>query len=193
MCGCKDCDELNIPIGPTGETGLTGPQGDPGTNGTNGTNGIDGTTILDSYNSTTGVGTPASILETSLYLYTIPANTIGTNDDELELYAYYEYTASDIVTLRVKLDSKIVTFTVVGVNDSLNILKIKISRITQTSQLWTIELVSKDTVSSTSVISVNSSTVDLATNLDFEITAENSTAVANQLVLKKATLYKYLV
>lgn len=34
---CKDCKEINIPIGPQG------PQGIPGVNGTNGTNGINGT------------------------------------------------------------------------------------------------------------------------------------------------------
>lgn len=190
---CIDCDELNIPQGPIGPTGATGATGAAGTNGTDGADGLDGTTVINSYNSTTGVGTPASTTETTLYTHTIIANTIGTNGDELELYAWYEYSASDIVTLRVKLDSKIVTFTVVGTNDSLNILKIKISRISQTSQLWTIELVSKDVVSSTNVLSINSSTVDLATNLDFEITAENDVAVANQLVLKKATLYKYAI
>jgi hypothetical protein len=192
---CTDCNEITIPTGPTGATGATGETGPAGTDGTNGTNGTNGTTILSTYNSTTGVGTPSGLTETSLFSYSMPANTVNTNGDELELYAYYEYTQNDPVTLRVKLGSKIVSFTVADAEDDYRILKIKISRISSNSQLWTIEESIRGGGEGTIIgsIRVDTSTVDLTTILAFEITAENTALGVNQLLLKKATLYKYAI
>lgn len=195
---CDTCNEITIPQGPEGpqgETGATGPAGTNGTNGTNGVNGVNGTTILASYNSTTGVGTPAGLIETTLFTYNIPANTLSANNSELELYAYYEYINNDPVTLRIKLGSKVFTLSVADADDDLRILKIKISRISTTSQIWVIEnLISTGTGGNIiGVINVDTSTVDLSTILSFEITAQNTVNGAGQLMLKKATLYKYSI
>jgi hypothetical protein len=190
---CTDCNEITIPTGPTGATGATGAAGANGTNGAPGDNGQDGTTILSTYNNTTGVGTPSGTGETTLFTFSVPSNTLATDGDELELYAYYEYFNNDPVTLRVKLGSKIVSFTVSNAADDYRILKIKISRISTTSQLWTIEESIRGVGEGTIIgsIRVDTSTVDLATILAFEITGQNTAAGAGQLMLKKATLYKY--
>ena len=193
---CTDCNEITIPTGPKGDTGATGATGPAGADGSNGADGTNGTTVLSAYNSITGIGTPASLTETTLFTYNVSANTLATNGDELEAFIYYEYTASDSVTFRIKLGSKIHTFTEVAANNYVGIIKIKIARISSTSQFWTIEKINK---SSTSIIPVftglviDSSTVNLATILAFEVSGENSVANANQLVLKKCVLYKYIV
>jgi len=177
-------------VSPGGIVGPSGAAGAPGDNGQ------DGTTILATYNSLTGVGTPASLLETSLFNYNMPANTLNVNGDELELYVYYLYNATDSTTLRVKLGAKIITINKTNAQNLGCFLKINISRIGATSQQWTIEETSIDAlgVKTISVMSVDSSTVDLTTVLAVEITGQNNTtAVANQLVLKKATAYKYAV
>lgn len=193
---CTDCNEITIPQGPTGDTGATGATGATGIAGAPGLDGTNGTTILATYNSLTGVGTPASLLETSLFNYNMPANTLNVNGDELELYVYYLYNATDSTTLRVKLGAKIVTINKTNAQNLGMFLKINISRISSTSQQWVIEETSIDAlgVKTISVMSVDSSTVDLTTILAVEITGQNNTtAVTNQLVLKKATAYKYAV
>jgi len=194
---CKDCDGLTIPIGPQGPQGIPGETGENGTDGedgTNGTNGVNGTTILSSYNNLLGVGTPDNTVETILYSYVVPLNTLVNNGDELELFTYYEYFENDPVTLRIKFGSKVVTLVVADSENDIRVLKIKISRISQTSQMWVIQEDRKIlSVVSGNLLQIDSSTVDLATNLTFQITAQNSAVGANQLVLKKATLYKYSI
>lgn len=193
---CTDCNEITIPVGPTGAAGTNGTNGVKGDTGLTGANGQNGTTILATYNSLSGVGTPASLVETSLFNYNMPANTLNTNGDELELYIYYLYNATDSTTLRVKLGAKIITINKTNAQNLGCFLKINISRIGATSQQWTIEETSIDAlgVKTISVMSVDSSTVDLTTILAIEITGQNNTtAVTNQLVLKKATAYKYAV
>ena len=192
---CTDCNEITIPQGPTGATGATGPAGADGAPGFAGINGTDGTTILATYNSLTGVGTPASLVETILFTTNLPANTLGTNGDELEVYTYIEYFNNDAVTLRFKLGSKTVSFNVVDAADDTRIFKIKISRISATSQLWTIEEIIRASGEGAvlGIITTDSSTVDLATILAFEITGQNTIATAGQIMLKKTTLYKYAV
>ena len=109
---------------------------------------------------------------------------------------YYLYNATDSTTLRIKLGAKIVTINKTNTENLGMFLKINISRISSTSQQWTIEETSIDALSvkTISVMSIDSSTVDLTTILAVEITGQNNTtAVINQLVLKKATAYKYAV
>lgn len=192
---CTDCNEITIPTGPKGDTGATGPAGADGLNGSAGLDGVNGTTILAAYNSTTGTGTPASLLETTLFTYNIPANTLATNGDELEAFIWFEYTAPDTSTLRVKFGSKIFTIAASGANNYTYLLKIKIARISSTSQFVTLEYISQSGISLTSSVftGIDSATLNLATILAFEISGQNSVATANTLVLKKAVLYKYLV
>lgn len=187
---CTDCNEITIPTGETGATGSTGAIGAAGTNGSN------GTTILATYNSIPGTGTPASLVETTLFTYTMPANTLLTNGDELELYLVYNNDVTDDTTLRLKLGSKIYTINHTGVAtiNASRTLRLKISRISQTSQFWTLDAINATALGNytISLIATDSSTVDLGTILAFAVTGQNDvTAVSNQLVVYKATLYKY--
>lgn len=193
---CTDCNEITIPTGPTGAAGTNGTNGVKGDTGLTGANGQDGTSILSTYNSLSGIGTTADLVETSFFNYNIPANTLSANGDELEAYIYYLYNATNSTTFRIKLGSKVVPYTKIGAQNLGFFLKVKISRISQTSQLWNIEETSIDAlgVKIISTMDINSSTVDLGTILAFEVTGQNNTVTTtNQLVLKKATLYKYSV
>lgn len=192
---CDNCKEITIPTGAKGDkgdTGATGPQGPPGNTPDDGAN---GTTILSAYNSVTGVGTPASLTETTLFTYNVPANTLNTNGDELEAYIYFEYTSNDAATLRIKFGSKIIPITASGVDDYIYIIKLKVSRISANSQFWTLEYLTKSAINltATTFIGIDTSTLDLTTILAFEISGENSVATANALKLKKTVLYKYTV
>lgn len=192
---CTDCNEITIPQGPTGDTGATGATGATGIAGAPGLDGTNGTTILATYNSLTGVGTPASLTETTLFTYNVPANTLNVNGDELEALIYFEYTSNDAATLRIKFGSVILPITASGVDDYTYIIKLKVARISATSQFWTLEYITKSAISLTSEVftSITSSTLDLTTILAFEVSGQNTVATANTLVLKKTVLYKYAV
>jgi len=189
---CTDCNEITIPVGPQGIPGTNGTNGVKGDTGLTGANGQNGTTILTTYNSSTGVGTPASLVETTLFTYAMPANTLLTDGSELELYFLLTTSTSANVTYRIKLGSKIYTlFKSSTVSDSRE-LKIKISRISVTSEFWTIRQ-DIDTVT-LPLLTTDTSVVDLSTILNIEFSAENTSAsTANSLVLKKATVYKYIL
>lgn len=192
---CTDCNEITIPQGPTGTTGATGATGLPGAAGFDGTDGTNGTTILSAYNSVTGIGTPASLTETTLFTYNVPANTLNVNGDELEALIYFEYTSNDAATLRIKFGSVILPITASGVDDYTYTIKLKVARISATSQFWTLEYITKSAISLTSEVftSITSSTLDLTTILAFEVSGQNTVATANTLVLKKTVLYKYAI
>ena len=72
-CGCIDCTNIRIPVGPAGATGATGAAG---------SNGSNGTTVLHndiSDNPTIGMG--PEILKT----YPLPLNTLTTDGSFLEV------------------------------------------------------------------------------------------------------------
>lgn len=191
---CTDCNELTIPTGANGADGAAGAPGVKGDTGLPGPNGQNGVAILASYNNLTGVGTDADLFEKTLSSYTLNANELDTNNDELEVYVYYAYTANDATTLRIKLGVKIITIPVTGAENTLNFLKIKMSRISSTSQLWTVEQTTINALGamSISLISVDSSALDLTLSQAFEVTGQNNvSATANQLVLRKCSIYKY--
>ena len=123
-CGMGGCSCIGnssiLPIGPTGATGETGAQGDPGTNGLN------GTTVIDGYTSATGISTPNSLVETSLFLATIPANTLLGTNDEIELYSYFEYNNNDSVDITFKLGGlSIYTYAQINAENEKFTFKIK--------------------------------------------------------------------
>jgi len=194
MCGCTtscSCNSTALPIGPTGETGANG------TNGTNGENGLNGTSVIAAYNDQTGISTGAGTTEESLFSATIPANTWSSLGDEVELYAYMVYGENDPVTIKFKLGG-LTRYTVVEqqVEDSRIIYRIKMSKDAANSQFWTIEKLIYGTVTpaiiiGSCVIDTTNSTATTASNNTFEITGQNTAIGANQLVLYKATLYKY--
>lgn len=188
-CSCTSNSSI-LPIGPTGATGPTGPAGSAGANGTN------GTTVLLTYNNQTGVTSGAGTAEESLFLETLPANTWAGDGDEVELYAYMQYTDSDPVTVRLKLGGLTrYTFVQQQVEPERIILRIRISRDSNNSQFWIIEKLSYDTtvgaLSAESFIATANSTAINANPNDFQITAQNGVIGGNQLTLYKATLYKY--
>ena len=190
---CTDCKELTIPTGAPGTNGTNGApgvKGDTGLTGANGQNGTNGTTILATYNNITGVGTPASLVETTLFTYTMPANTLSTDGSELELFFIIDCTTAAAVTYRIKLGSKIYTFFKISSVDDTREIRIKIARTSVTSQVWSLK---QDITTVTQpFLQMDTSTVDLSTILNIEFSAENTSAsTANTLVLKKATVYKY--
>lgn len=188
-CSCTSNSSL-LPIGPTGATGATGATGTAGTNGT---------TILNSYNSSTGVSSPSSAVETSLYSYTTAANTLSTVGDEIEVYTRINVAAGIAATtvgIRFKLGGlSIYTDTIVtALIDTTLIYKIKISKISNTEQLWTIEKIGVDTTPATDIdiVTLTSNANTTTTNV-FQITAQGSGAGAGVATLYKNTLYKYSV
>lgn len=173
MCDCNDNPVV-----------LEGPQG------------ISGHFILCAYNDLTGVGnTDASDDEDLLFECNIPANTLASYGDELELFLYLDYNDNDTLDLNIKLsDTELYTFLISDSDPSIRFIKIRIARISATSQMWTIEQ-DANTLSSFYTVTMEnySTTFDLGTNMTFQITANNNALGANQLVLKKAVLYKNII
>lgn len=165
-----------------------------GKKGQDGTNGVDGSGVLYSYVSTTGTGNDASTGESSLGSYTVTANELGTNGDELDIDVYYTYSQSDRVVMRYKFGgSTVYSYEEVLSMASNNSVNIKISRISASTQLLTITKLTANngrTYSSILIDSANLSATLSNSNL-FEITADNQVSGANQVVLKKLVIKKY--
>lgn len=191
------CQNNNIPIGPQGPAGTNGLNGEQGENGTNGLNGY---YILNSYNSTTGTGTDIGSVETILYDYTIPEYTWSVSGDGVELYAYLEYFTNSTISIKFKLDGlDIYTYSQQDDKDETMIFKIKMSMISNTSQLWTIEKIAyeRDTpalISSKCLLARTASAADTTTTNVFRITGTDGDPTAkDNLILYKATLYKGVI
>lgn len=179
-CSCYS-NSTRLPIGPSGDSG------------TNGINGLNGTSILYAYNSNSGVGTPASTVETILGGFTIPADKFNPNSNEIEVYFYMEYTNNDQVDLKIKLGGlTIYTEAVIGASDYKAIYKLKMNRISSTSQLWTLEKLVYTGSAIDGLINIQTSAADETVSNTFQITAQNTTPIANQLKLKKLIAYNYL-
>lgn len=196
MCSCTggcSCttNSTRLPIGPTGATGATGAAGAAGANGSS------GTTVIIGYTNATGVTQPASAVETSLYLETIPANTILGNNDELEIYIYLEATSgagATTSTIRLKLGGLTIVTDAISTATITNTLlyKIRMTRTALGAQLWTYErLLNSSTPALSSTILKVATAMDETINNDFQVTAQGSGATAGQFTLYKATIYKY--
>lgn len=190
----------SVPSSPNnymGASGFTTQASAVNIRGTDGTNGVDGVSILYSYVSTTGTGNDNAIGESTLGSYTVLAGEVGNDGDELEFNIHYEYSNNDQVTIRLKFGgSTFYTYDEIASEDTKNKLKLIMSRITRTSQLWTIErqgvftsLVTGFTFGEDNT----STTVDLANANLFEITGDNLALGANQVVLKKLVIKKYTI
>lgn len=170
--------------------------GTAGIDGTNGTDGIDGTngsSILGAYNSATGIGNAAGLGLTTFFSAPLLANTLSTDGDELEVFAYIEYQENDPVDLIFSLASgETFTYNVANSESDVRFIKIKIARIDQNNQMWSIEALVKNALSLKAVerVDIAYTTFDLSTATTFEILADNiNLAGANALRLKKAVLY----
>jgi len=147
--------------------------------GKKGVNGTNATSILYAYNNLTGVGNSDPIGEDTLGSYTILANELDVNNDEVTITIFYDYTAASRVTMKLKLGgSTIFSYGDVSSTSLNTILDIKIARISTTR-----------TYSSMFTTDTNSSATLSSSNL-FEITADNTVAGANQVVLKKLVIKK---
>jgi len=73
MCGCIDCTNIKIPVGPAGATGATGAAGSNGSNGT--------TVLHNDISDSDTKGTGLEILKT----YPLPLNTLTTDGSYLEV------------------------------------------------------------------------------------------------------------
>lgn len=171
MCDCNDTPAI-----------LEGPQG------------ISGHFILCAYNNLTGVGNDSVVDEDTLFTCNLEANTLVSSGDELELFLFLEYTDNDIVNLNIKLDAtNVYQLAIQDSSPATLFIKIKIARISATSQLWTIEEFRNNGVNSINTMTTYTTTFDLGTSTTFEVSAENLALGANQLVLKKAVLYKNII
>ena len=161
--------------------------------GKKGADGTNATSILYAYNNLTGVGNSAPIGEDTLGSYTILANELDVDNDEVTITIFYDYTASSRVTMKLKLGgSTIFSYGDISSTSLNTILDIKIARISNTSQLWTINKQSANatrTYSSMFTIDTSSAATLSSSNL-FEITADNLSLGANQVVLKKLVIKK---
>lgn len=172
-----------------------------GTNGTNGTDGIDGTdgvdgsSIIATYNDLVGIGNDTDPDPTyTLFSEALPSTSLSTDGDEIEVFAVVEYSENDPVNLIFRLSpTESYTMSISSASDEVIFIKIRISRISQTSQLWTIESIHNPTALAiyTSTLTTTSTTFDLQTSPTFEIIVDNTVAGANQVVLKKATIYEF--
>jgi hypothetical protein len=193
---CLDCEEITIPIGPTGLKGDKGDIGDPGSNGTNG---INGTSLLYAYNSITGVSTPNSTEEVDLASYTLLANELSTNGDEIELYIHYFYTANAItdtvMTLKIG-GTSVYSHTDFGsTNNYQGILKINIARISSSSHLLSIERSIYGLSNNTTFVVSTTSTFNSAINNLIKITGREAGPVTagTILLLKKFVVKKHKI
>lgn len=79
-CGCIDCTNIRIPVGPAGATGATGAAGSNGSNGT--------TVLHNDISDDPTIGIGPKILKT----YTLPLNTLTTDGSFLEIRARFRTT-----------------------------------------------------------------------------------------------------
>lgn len=86
MCGCIDCTNIKIPVGPAGATGATGAAGSNGSNGT--------TVLHNDISDDATKGTGLEILKT----YPLPLNTLTTDGSYLEVKARFRTTYPTLMT-----------------------------------------------------------------------------------------------
>src|SRR3990167_3028196 len=161
------------------------PAGKRGTDGSAGTN---GTTILYGYNNKTGTGNDNGVGESTLGSYTVLANELDVNNDQLDMDVYYTYTNPNEVVMRVKFGGATVfTYTEQNSNNLKCNLSIRVSRIDGTNQQWVLVRQVSDASGTyySGFVRYNSTTATLSNNNLFEITADNLIAGADQVLLNQ--------
>jgi hypothetical protein len=189
--GARGLDGIN---GEKGIPGDPGPVGVTGAQGAQGVPGINGRYVLNSYASLTGIGNLAPIgSPTLLFSQPLIGNLLSANGDEIELFLNTEYFDNDLVNLIFSIDVlNQYTYAYQNSDNDIRTLKILITRIDSTHQLWSIEDVCKNLISSNIAIktlATFSTAFDLTTPMTFEIFADNLALGADQVVLKKCSMY----
>lgn len=112
-CGCTDEPAPVVPTtslqgpqgapgpkGETGDTGATGPQGLKGDTGATGATGANGASVL--YNSVSDTSTTGTNSYEVLKTYTLPANTLRADGDELKLHTRLQISSlSDAQAIKI--------------------------------------------------------------------------------------------
>jgi hypothetical protein len=187
MCGCIDCTNIRIPVGPAGATGATGAAG---------SNGSNGTTVLHndiSDNATIGVG--LEILKT----YTLPLNTLTTDGSFLEVRSRFRTTYPTLMTSlkSVQMDFNgsllngypFIQLTVTSV-EFITIIE-RVNNTTAKYKVY-IEAYDQNGVSTINITSDYDSTAGLNfTTTAYDITAKANSDVIGDITCEYLTVLKY--
>tara|TARA_R110000772_G_scaffold173367_1_gene285341 strand:- start:1067 stop:1894 length:828 start_codon:yes stop_codon:yes gene_type:complete len=187
--------------GPSGIDGTDGAQGGPGPQGVQGVQGNQGIQglagkgryVIGSYISLTGTGNLSPIGEDILFSQSVTGFTLQNDGDEIELLLDTEYIDNDLVYLIFELDPLnryVYSYQMTDID--IRSISIVITRVDATTQFWSIQDICKNVA--TSAITIKTFETSL-TNFDaskpmvFKILADNTVIGANQVVLKKCSMY----
>lgn len=192
--GATGQDGSNGADGPPGIAGPQGPQGPAGLQGVSGNDGLNGRYIIGSYISLTGIGNSDPVGdETPLFTQNLAGFTLTNDGDELELFVVTEYIANDLVNLIFQIDPlNRYVYQYLYPDDVNCVIKIIITRVDATTQLWNIEDACKDLI--TPAINIKTldtfvTNFDLSTPMSFQILADNTVVGPDQIFLKKCSMY----
>lgn len=149
--------------------------------------------ILSAYNSQTGVGNTAGASTVNAITVSIPGNTLANDGDEYEMDLYTEYQENDPVTMEIGIGAGATWSKVIqNASDDKRFFKIKVARIDQNNQLWTISSLidTFPNIENLEDVDVIYTTKDLSTTENWTVKLINDgSAGANAIVLHKAVLY----
>lgn len=202
--GIPGTDGINGAVGargPSGVDGADGAQGGPGVQGPQGEKGEQGIQglagqgryVIGSYISLTGTGNLSPIGEDILFSQSISGFTLQNDGDEIELLLDTEYIDNDLVYLIFELDPLnryVYSYQMTDID--IRSISIVITRVDATTQFWSIQDICKNVTTSAIAIKTFETSLtnfDLSTPMDFKILADNTVIGANQVVLKKCSMY----
>lgn len=191
---CTNCNEITIPTGAPGTNGTNGApgvKGDTGltgANGQNGTNGENGLRIL--YNNVTLHANTLLAGTQTLDNYTVLANELNSNGDELELdiICSIALAASGTGIIIIQLGSN---------SDSINLvdlttlrINIKFSRIDASNILRSTQYIIDNGTTTISKIRIQSELFNCTVNNPIYLKSSLSNNGIDQLNIYKCTIYK---
>lgn len=188
---CDTCDEITIPTGATGAAGTNGTNGTNGVKGDpgpSGSNGADGQRILSnfagSYGNTVIAGTQ------TLKSYSVAANELLTNGDELELdiICAIDLVTSGTGTLSIQIGSNTSSITLVDVTTIR--VNIKVSRIDASNILRVTQYLVDTGTTSTSRLINTFELFDTTIINPIYIKSVLSNNGIDQVIVNKFTVYK---
>lgn len=148
--------------------------------------------ILSAYNSQTGAGNTAGASTVNAIIVSITGNTLANDGDEYQMDLYTEYNENDPIDLEVGIGAGATWLkTIQSASSDKRFFNIKIARIDQNNQMWTISSIIEDEFNQRNVneLDVIYTTKDLSTTENWTVRLINSgIAPANTLTLHKAVL-----
>lgn len=191
---CTNCNEITIPTGApgapgaNGTNGTNGVKGDTGLTGANGQNGENGLHIL--YNNVTLHANTLLAGTQTLDNYTVLANELNNNGDELELdiICSIALAASGTGIIIIQLGSN---------SDSINLvdlttlrINIKFSRIDASNILRSTQYIIDNGTTTISKIRIQSELFNCTVNNPIYLKSSLSNNGIDQLNIYKCTIYK---